>query len=330
VYEVMRNSGVASIELEEVIEKSTAEIRPHSGLEGDFLTKSGREGSINLENRSFGASLMFTPDLEKDISFLYLRNNYSKTDESGTVSGFFLESTGTIELLSDTDFLFGAQAERFTGKAGTNYYYSLGLRSRLDDYFSGHIEGYKKKVDDTLDAIVGGIYSDGFQVGLSGETPVGLLFGGDYRHRYYSDGNSQDQFHGYSSYNIYGEDIHFSVQYDYQYLENSDSSKEKVTSEEKINEKNDLYWKPDKYSEHRMTVHFQQLIKGHYGSDGLKSFFSFDNSIGYEDPQNIIYTGKFDIFLEMSPHYLLKSNFVFMNSDEYEEKSIHFSLLYRW
>ncbi len=316
----------------EVIEKSSAEIRPHTGLEGNFLTKSGRQGQVNLENKNLGASLLFTPDLEKDITFLYLHNNYSQTTSNESQPGFLIESSGTIELFSDTDLLYSAQAERLEGRTGANFYYSLGLRSRLDDYFSSHIEGYKIKVDDTLDALIEGIYSDGFEIGLSGETPVGLLFGGDYRHRYYSDGNSQDQYHGYSSYNIYGEVVHFSVQYDYIYLENTNSNEGSPVLDTGSNEDN-LYWKPSRYNGHGLTVHFQHLIKGNYGSDGLKSYYSFDNSINYEDyedTQNAIYTGKFDISLEISPHYLLKSNLVFINSEEYEEGSIHFSLLYRW
>ncbi len=332
VYEVMRKSGVASAEEEVAIEKKTIKVHPHTGLEGHFLTQKGRDGYIDLEKTNLGASLLFTPDLEKDITILYLHNNYSKTGTSKTLTGFLIESSGTIELLQDTDLLFSAEAERLDGKTGLNFYYSLGLRSRLDDYFSGHIEVYKEKVDDTLEAVAGGIYSDGFEVGLMGETPVGLLFGGDYRHRYYSDSNSQDQFHGYTSYNIYGEDVHFSVQYDYRYLENSESNK-RIAGLEIRNLDDNLYWKPGRYSEHVMTLHFQHLIKGDYGSEGLKSYYSFDNSLGYEDyedTQNIIYTGKFDIFLEMSPHYLLKSNFVFINSDEYDERSVHLSLLYRW
>jgi len=332
VYEAMRKSGAASVEMEDAIEKSSAKVRPHTGIEGSFLTKNGREGQVDLENVNLGVSLLFTPDLEKDITFLYLHNNYSQTEKSETQSGFLIESSGTIELLADTDFLFTAQAERLDGMAGANFYYSVGLHSRLDDYFSSHIEAYKKKVNDTLDALIDGIYSDGFEIGLKGETPAGILFGGDYRHRYYSDSNSQDQYHGYSSYNIYGEAVHFSVQYDYYYLENNTSNGGTANLDIMSREDN-LYWKPDRYTEHGMTVHFQHLIKGHYGSDGLKSYYSFDNRLGYEDYediQNLIYTGKFDIFLEMSPHYLLKGNFVFIDSEEYEEASVNFSLLYRW
>ena len=98
-----------------------------------------------MVDENIGVSLSFTPDLEKDIKFLYLNNKYSGTETTESLKGFFLESTGTIELLADTDLLFAGQAERFDGRSGTNFYYFLGLQSRLDDYFSGHVEAYKKK-----------------------------------------------------------------------------------------------------------------------------------------------------------------------------------------
>ncbi|OEU50789.1 MAG: hypothetical protein BA866_12855 [Desulfobulbaceae bacterium S5133MH15] len=329
VYEKIRSAGVASPELVSSMEKTSMKIRPHSGLDLGYLEKNGRNGYVNLENFRYGTSLQFTPDLEKDVKFQFFRNRYSETDSSESIAGIFLESSGIIEILSETDLLFSGSAERFDGRSGTNFHYSLGLRSQLDDYFSVYMEGYRSKVDDTMDAVIDGIYSDGFEIGLTGETPAGLTIGGDYRHQYYSDGNSQNRFHAFSSYKIYREAMHFGLQYDYQYLDNSDSNRE-TRAEDGSESVEKLYWKPATYSEHKLTLHFQQLIKGDYGSDDLLSYYTFDNSLGYEDPQNLLYTGQFDIFLEISPHYLLKGNFLFTNSDDYEEVSFIFSLFYRW
>ncbi len=60
------------------------------------------------------------------------------------------------------------------------------------------------------------------------------------------------------------------------------------------------------------------------------SYYAFDNAIGFEDNENISFTTKFDIFLEMSPHFLLKGNFTLSKSDEYEETGMSVSLHYRW
>ncbi len=242
------------------------------------------------------------------------------------MNGTVFESTGTIEVRYDTDFLFVAGAERLSEGGGIDFHYSLKLRSRLDNYMSSYIEVYRKKVDDTLDAINERIYSDGFEIGLSGETPLGIFFGGDYRLRSFSDGNSQNKFHGFSSYSIYRENVHLSLRYDYLYLDNSEGIGTTLETDDDVR----LYWKPSQYKEHQATLHFQQLIGGNYGSEGLLNYYTFDNSLGYEDSQNLIYTGKLDIFLEMNPHYLLKGSFVLIRGEDYEEENILFSLFYRW
>jgi hypothetical protein len=46
--------------------------------------------------------------------------------------------------------------------------------------------------------------------------------------------------------------------------------------------------------------------------------------------ETISYMGKFDIFLEMTPHFLLKGNVTFTKSDVLEEKGLSLSLHYRW
>jgi len=327
VLEVMQKSGITSPEIESYIEESSMKIRPQTGLMGGFLSKSGRDGYINLENKSFGVALLFTPDLEKDIEFNIFRNYYGNRDNKKSLTGTVFESTGTIELRYDTDFLYVAGAERLSEGGGIDFHYSLSLSSKLDNYMSSYIEFYRKKVDDTLEAINDRIYSDGFEIGLSGETPVGVIIGGDYRLQFFTDGNSQNRFHGYSSYNIYREAVYMSLRYDYQYLDNSEGVEGQLNT---VSDDEKLYWKPTEYNEHKVTFHFQQLIGGEYGSGGLLSYYSFDNSLGYEDSQNAIYTGEFDIFLEMNPHYLLKGNFVFIHGEEYEEKSVLFSLFYRW
>jgi hypothetical protein len=60
------------------------------------------------------------------------------------------------------------------------------------------------------------------------------------------------------------------------------------------------------------------------------SYFRFDTGISLEDQENVAYSAKFDIFLEMSPHLLLKGNFSFNSSDVYSEKMLSLSLHYSW
>jgi hypothetical protein len=66
------------------------------------------------------------------------------------------------------------------------------------------------------------------------------------------------------------------------------------------------------------------------GAKKSMSYYAINSALGIEDNENLTFTTKFDIFLEMSPHFLLKGNFTLSKSDEYEEKGLSMSLHYRW
>ena len=69
------------------------------------------------------------------------------------------------------------------------------LKGQLDDYVNAYVLLEKRQVYDTIEAIEQQITYQAFETGLSIETPIGLSFGGDLRHRYYNDGNGENRFH---------------------------------------------------------------------------------------------------------------------------------------
>ena len=84
-------------------------------------------------------------------------------------------------------------------------------------------------------------------------------------------------------------------------------------------------------TDHLLTLHFQHDFLGfEQGPKRGMSYYAFDNAIGLEENENVSFTTKLNIFLEVNPHFLLKGNFTFSKSDEYEEKGLSMSLHYRW
>ncbi len=49
------------------------------------------------------------------------------------------------------------------------------------------------------------------------------------------------------------------------------------------------------------------------GTKKSMSYYAIDNAVGLEDNENITFTTNLNIFLEMSPHFLLKGNFTLYN-----------------
>ncbi|MCP4338889.1 MAG: tetratricopeptide repeat protein [Desulfobulbaceae bacterium] len=332
VYEAMQNSGTSSPDLQESIERNTLQMSPQSIFNAVYEEKDGRGGNIDVARTSVGTSFWFTPDLDKDIRLIYTNNRFESVHTDQSTRSNFLYAVATYEFSKAYELVLGAGAEKLTdGKDDTDYNYEIELKGQLDDYVNGYVLFEKKSVYDTITAIQQQITYQAFETGLSIETPLGLSFGGDLHHRYYSDDNSQNRFHLFSSYSIFGESVELALRYEYQYLNNDDDNSSELKIPGFTSTDEPVYWSPSSYKEHRMTLKFKQDFLGYeQGTKKSMSYYEIDNGVGFEDHENLSFTTDLNIFLEMSPHFLLKGNFTFSKSDEYEEKGLSMSLHYRW
>ncbi len=331
MYEALQNSGTTAPELAESMERNTLQISPQSIFNAAYEERSGRDGSIDIGRTSIGTEFWITPDLDKDIRLSYTNNHFESLDTAAKVQTNSLYGLATYEFTKAYDLILGGGAEKPGGNGGNTYQYEIGLKGQLDDYINGYLLFEKRQVYDTITAIEREIYWQAIDTGLSIETQSGVSFGGDLQHRYYSDGNAQNRFHGFSSYNVFGESLRWTLRYDYQYLSSEDKNSS-LTDFSRNTASDDVpYWSPSSFSEHRLGVNFQQDFLGYeQGSKKSMSYYAINTAVGIEDNENFTFTTKFDIFLEMSPHFLLKGNFTLSKSDEYEEKALSMSLHYRW
>lgn len=332
VYEAIQNTGATSPELVKSIERSSIQMSPQNIFDVGYEERSGRDGLIDMAKLSIGSSFWFTPDLDKDIRLVYASNRYESIDSSESAGSNSLHGSAIYDFTKDYELIFSGGTEKLDGSSDARFLYKVAVKGQLDQYFNAYLEWQKSYVYDTVMAIKQDISRQGIETGLICETPIGLNFGGDFRHLNYSDGNLQNRFHGFSSYGLYGEAVHLSLRYDYQYLNNADgnpSELQTITDEEP--QEGSFYWSPDQFSEHLLTLHFQHDFLGYQqGEKRGVSYYSIDNVVGSETDEVVSYTGKFNIFLEMNPHFLLKGNFTFAKSEDLEEKGLSLSLHYRW
>ncbi|MFH0785833.1 MAG: tetratricopeptide repeat protein [Pseudomonadota bacterium] len=331
VYEAIQNTGTTSPELVKSIERSSVQLSPQNMFDAAFSAKDGRNGFIDMETVSVGTSFWFTPDLDTDIRLEYLNITHQSAYSSASNGSNLLYGIATYDFAKDYEIIFGGGSEKMDGTSNAAFLYKIALKGQLDEYFHSYVEWEKSLVDDTVTSLKEGISKSEIAVGLYCETPLGLTFGGDFRHRNYSDNNTQNRIHGYSSYSLFGESVHLSLRYDYQFFENTETNPTENQSIELQPQDIMFYWSPPSFSENLLTLHFQHDFFGYkQGAKQKRSYYAIDNSLGYEDLETLSYTGKFDIFLEMNPHFLLKGNVTFAKSDLFEEKGVSFSLQYRW
>lgn len=331
VYEAMQDQGTTAPGLEESIERTILQISPQSIFSAAYEKKTGRDGNVDVATTRFGTSFWLTPDLDKDIRLQYANNQFASVDTDASTRSNVLYALATYEFSKAYELEIGVGLEEFNDLDDTGIQYEIALKGQLDDFVSAYVLFEKRQVYDTIAAINEQITFQAIETGLSIETPLGLSFGGDVRHRFYNDSNSQNRFHGFSSYSIFGESVQLALRYDYQYLDNKDRISAATENDLHAAADEVRYWSPSSFTEHSVGLHFQHDFLGYeLGAKKSMSYYAIGTAVGLENNENLSFSTKIDIFLEMSPHFLLKGNFTLSKSDEYEETGLSMSLHYRW
>ncbi len=332
VYEDLTNSGDVTPELQDLITRNILKIRPTNTIDAELEEREGREGVVNIRKTSLGTTFWFTPDLTKDFWFKYAYNRYQTTDRNDNTGSNLLYGSMSYEFAEDYELIAGIGTEKFTDTSNSETQYNIELKGQLDDFISGFVHFQKEPVDDSVASLKDNIYRRFLQTGLSVETELGVTFGGDLEYSIYSDENERNRFYLYSSYSIFGDSLQFDMLYSYQYLANKDiNGPDGVFSEDVNNDFVKSYWSPDSFSEHRLGLQVKKDFFGYLTDfENKMSYALFDAGISLEDEENVAFSARFNIFLEMSPHLLLKGNFSFNSSDVYDEKLLSLSLHYSW
>lgn len=332
MYEALQNTGTTSPELQASMERSSQQLSPQNIVDVAFIDKLGRDGIIDLQTTTLGSSFVVTPNLQSELFLSYANNRYRSVRPGSVANGNSLYLATVYDLDKEIELRLGGGGHKMDDDSNLLLLHELALKGRLDQYFSAFLGWRKSMVDDNVASLRAETTFQQFDAGIICDTSLGLSFGGDFRHRNYSDDNTQNRFHAFSAYGIYGETMHVGGRYDFQYLANTDASGGVQGLDADLPSESDvLYWRPSFWSEHLWSLTFRQDFFGYDGTgDRRNSHYTITNAIGFDDGDTLWYQGKFDIFLEMNPHFLLKGNFTVTKGDEFEEKSLGISLHYRW
>lgn len=330
LYQVIRKYGSVYPELDASIEQNELRRKPRFSADFEFVEKKGRDGNIDVQRKSQGSTVWFMPNLDKEASLEYKRNAYSSSSAPKTLRGHRLVGLYSQNVNQDLDILFRLGGEK-SDQYDTTLLAGVEISRRLDEILKGFVAFSQDTVYDTLGAIETGIYSQDFEAGLVADPQGGYVFGGDYRRRLYSDDNSQNQFHLWSAYTLYNDSNTYKFLYNYKLARNSDENSPATAEILPMNFLADTpYWSPGEYWEHLATISYQRLLKTFSILKETPSYYEINYSAGYESGQNIVYKAGFEIFLEMTPHFLLKGSVAYSTSEEYDQKGAQISLIYRW
>lgn len=331
VYEAIQSSGGSSPRLKSSIARTSMEISPQTSLDALYLKQSGRDGFKDLLLTSFGSTFVVTPNLNMDLQFQYENRNYESMEFDVSTNSNALTGQSTIEFGTDYELFIAAGIEKIDGISSAKLQYDLVLTGQLDDFLKAYVSLQNTPITDTVFAVEEQLYYQGAGIGFNFDTPVGISLGVDFLNLDIDGDNSQQKFHGYTSYNIFGDFTELVFKYDYHYLVSDQENDAPLVENVELMEDSLYYWSPASFTEHSLGAHFKHYFLGYSEQSRLaKSYYSLNSGFGYEDNKDLSYTGGFDIFFEMGPRFLLNGNFTLMSSDDYEEAKLSLSINYRW
>ena len=331
VYSSLAKQGQQSVELQESIERNSMTRAPRLAAVTDMISRNGRAGSIDLYQRSNGLDFWFMPHSASELRLRFNELDY-KPDliESPAIEGRQLQANSIMNLTNDTSLLTDFGFHVLDSAGDTTMIYLFGLEHNLDEIMKGYCHYEQDVVADSIASLEEGVSRHGFTAGLKLEAPSGFTIGGEFRRMTYNDENAQNRMYLWSAYSVFSEFNTYELKYSYE-LQNDELTN--TLSIDPISGDSTAslsYWSPGNYWLHNLNLHFQQLLTGFPMFEKAPSYYAVDLAVGYESGDNLIYSGKLDIFLEMSNHFLLNGNLQYMQSEDYDERGFSLSLVYRW
>jgi tetratricopeptide (TPR) repeat protein len=331
VYTALAKQGQQSPDLDESMERNKLTRSPRLSMDIEKKSMNGRENAIDLKKQSNGASFWFMPQTSSEVSILFAELTYtSHSEEKSALEGRKLQGKWTVDLSEDTSIHADFGLHMLDSESDTTMVYNLGIEHHLDEFLKSYFTYHQDIIDDTLTSLEESMTRQGFTAGLKLEAPSGFNIGGEFRRLSYSDENSQNRMYLWSAYDIFSEYTTYELKYSYELQKETLSNI--ISVDDKTGERDTSlpYWSPGNYWLHRLNLHFQQLLKGFPMFEKAPSYYAVDLSVGYESGESMLYSGSFDIFLEMSSHFLLKGNLLNTQTDDYDERGASLSVIYRW
>lgn len=329
VYELLRDTKREIPELKEAAAKDVRQRQPHLLLDVHYMEAQGRDDHIDITQSYAGANLQFTPTLLHEAGVWFGRNEYGNSESTTLAKSVYLNSRYAIFF---NDYLQGeAQLgfENFDTGGESYLLYDIALRGRLEDKLNVFATINQQPVADTITSLDRGIYKKQFQAGMSLEYLPGFLFGFDFSLHDYNDDNDGKQFNVFASYRFFWEESSFDVKYRYQKVDNTISQAD-PDSQEALSDSAPPYWSPGKFWQHLLSGEYRIELWPTGKLQSGTSYVSALYGIGFEEGDLLVQKGEINIFLEMTPVFLVKGTFSTDWSEDYERYSALASLAYRW
>lgn len=324
IYSALKKQGEAVPALDESIERNRLSRSPTLGVTYSYLKQDGRDGAINLNRVGGNINLRILPTFSSAFELDYSEFRYSEDQGDAKLNGRLILGRGEYTVQDKTKLSFGAGYHLLTDYE-TTFLCNARVTHQFDELLSGYISFDQNLVDDTLDSLKLGVDRKSITGGVVLKGDSGISVGSEYRRLWYSNSNQQDRLHLWTTYAIYKEFTTFEFTISSELQQNEEGNEFLGGNMQSL-----PYWSPDTYWKNQLIFKYHHLLKGFDTFGETPSYYTLELTAGQESDENMLYSGSFDIFLEISKKVLLKGELQYLKGEEYEEGAASLSLLYRW
>ncbi len=334
LYRKIENSGDVSKSIADSMARNSLNITPQVGLDFSLHRLDAVRRWRNIEDFAFGPTFSFIHEQDKEIGVHYADHQFREVHGDDSIKSSSLGSDVTWQPGNSTEVQAGVTFDKLQG-GSTNILFNAQIERQLNEQVSSFFRYDRAEITDTVSAITDKILADNFIAGLEVQTPNGIGFGGDMRYTSRSDSNTGIGFHTWLGWSLFHEKSEWSLRWESRF-ENNDQASEDPDVDLATVENPGItsYWSPVSWNEQMLNARYQYNFSGlgdsEAGPSSGRNHVSVKMGAGLEDDENVIYSGDFDISLEISRHFLLKSNFGFKNSRDCDFLKVSTALQYRW
>ena len=331
LYERLAETDSGYPGLDEARERNRLKRMPRLNLAYHYQEENGWDGykAIRRDAAEFGSWVSIRPGSDVDVSLS--RIQYSDVDSHRTIMANRAMVAYDANIFNRFDVRLGGGMEDLEGEYDDAGLIECDLTGKVGDRLQGEFSYERDVVADTLASLGRGIVAENYKGGLFLGILPRLITGADYGYANYSDGNEIKGYSFWASYILFPEPTYLQFKFKYEFKDSRETGGAAgPLLADGFTAFDHPYWTPANYWKNSYILQWKHKLSADTLERGTPSYYSAEYALDYDSQGHILQTVKGGFFFELTRNFMLESAVRFITSDEYRDRDLTISAIYRW
>ena len=331
LYERLAETDAEYPGLDEARERNRLKRMPRLDLTYHYQEENGYDGykAVRKDAAEFGSWASIRAGSDVDVSLS--RIQYSDVDSHRTIMANRAIVAYDANIFNRFDVRLGGGMEDMEGEYDDAGLIECDLTGKVGDRLQGEFSYERDVVADTLASLGRGIVAQNYKGGLFLGILPRLITGADYGYANYSDGNEIKGYSFWASYILFPEPTYLQFKFKYEFKDSRETGDAVgPLLEDGFTAFDHPYWTPANYWKNSYILQWKHKLSADTLERGTPSYYSAEYALDYDSQGHILQTVKGGFFLELTRNFMLESAVRFISSDEYRDRDLTISAIYRW